>query len=321
MNANQYQSSVIGKVMGEDGFALLRIVFGLIWALNTWFQANSAYINHLFLESFNAGINGQPAWLAGYTQAVIHAVQAIGAARVAVATVVIDGLLALSLLTGLWLKFFVWVGIAYNLFMWSTVGGLGGPYTQGATDPGTAIVYALAFVFVLITPSGARFSLAPGKGRGSSSGRWYSIGRILFGLLWAFDAFWKWHPYFLHHADSYLVQSQQGQPAWIVTYIQIVIDIIHAVGPLTFGLFAAIVETLIAVSLLSKKGLDYMLPLGFIYSFGLWTTAEGWGGPYGPGFTGNRGDIWGTAIIYCFIFLYLMVMYPPFGARKIRERR
>jgi uncharacterized membrane protein YphA (DoxX/SURF4 family) len=310
------QSSVIGKVMGQDAFALLRIVFGLIWALNTWFQANSAYIDYLFLQSFNAGIDGQPAWLAGYTQAVIHAIQAMGPARVAVATVVIDGLLALSLITGLWLRFLAWVGIAYNLFMWSTVGGLGGPYTQGATDPGTAIVYALAFVFVLLTRSWARFSLAPGRSRGSVSRHWCGIGRFLFGILWAFDAFLKWHPYFLYHADSYLVQSQKGQSAWIVTYIQIFIDIIQMVGPLTFGLFAAIVESLIALSLLSKKGLDYMLPLGFIYSFGLWTTAEGWGGPYGPGFTGNRGDIWGTAIIYCFIFLYLMVIYPPFGLWK-----
>jgi len=111
---------------------------------------------------------------------------------------------------------------------------------------------------------------------------------------------------------TYLVKSQRGQPAWIVAYIQFFIDIIRAVGPLAFGLFAAIVETLIALSLLLKRGLRVMLPLGFVYSLVLWTTAEEWGGPYGPGFTGNRGDILGTANIYCLIFLYLMVIYPPF---------
>lgn len=319
MNANKNQSIVIGKVTAEEAFALLRILFGLIWVLNTWFQANSAYIDHLFLQSFNAGINGQPPWLAGYTQTVIHTIQGIGPARVAVATVVMDALLALSLITGLWLRFFAWVGIAYNLFMWSTVGGLGGPYTQGATDPGTAIVYALAFFFVILTRSWARFSVAPSKVSKDLSVRLYGTGRFLFGVLWAFDAFWKWHPYFLHHADSYLVQSQQGQPAWIVSYIQFFIDIIHLVGPFAFGLFAALIESAIALSLLFKKGLDFILPIGFIYSFGLWTTAEGWGGPYGPGFTGNRGDILGTVIIYCFIFLYLMVMYPPFSGRKTRS--
>jgi hypothetical protein len=302
----------------QHAFALLRIVFGFIWLLNTWFQAKSAYINHLFLQSFNAGITGQPVWLASYTQTILSAIQAVGASRVAVATVVIDGLLAFSLLTGAWLRFFVWVGIVYNLFMWSTAGGMGGPYTQGATDPGTAVVYALAFVFVLISQSSKRLSPVPGKVIGDSSGHGYSLGRWLFGLLWAFDAFWKWQPYFLEHGGDNLVQAQQGQPPWIVNYIQLFIDMIQMTGPLAFGLFVAVIETLIVLSLLFKKGLHYMLPIGFIYSFVLWTTAEGWGGPYGPGFTGNRGDILGTAIIYCFIFLYLIAMYPPFGIRGKR---
>jgi hypothetical protein len=317
MNTSRNPPRGPGKITTrQKAFGLLRILFGLIWVLNTWFQADSAYVNHLFLQSFNAGVNGQPEWLAHYTKGVIYVIQALGAPRVAVATVVIDGLLALSLLTGIRLRVFAWVGIIYNLFMWSTVGGMGGPYTQGATDPGTAIVYALAFFFVLFTRSWESLSLQPLIRRKNLSARFYGTGRVLFGLLWAFDAFWKWHPYFLHHADTYLVQSQQGQPAWIVGYIQFFIDIIHFVGPFVFGLFAAAIESVIALSLLFKKGLNFMLPIGLIYSFGLWTTAEGWGGPYGPGFTGNRGDIWGTAIIYCFIFLYLMVMYPPFGLWK-----
>jgi hypothetical protein len=295
----------------QPAFGLIRILFGVVWVLNTWFQANSAYINHLFLRSFDAGITGQPEWLAHYTLTVIKGIQFLGAPRVAVATVVINVLLAFSLLTGIRLRFFAWVGFAYNLFMWSTVGGMGGPYTLGATDPGTAIVYALVFGFVLITRSWERVSLARGKESVESSQRFYGLGRLLFGLLWAFDAFWKWQPYFLQHAVSYLVQSQEGQPAWIVAYIQFFINLIDAVGPLAFGYFAAIVETLIAASLLLNKGLRFMLPVGILYSLGLWTTAEGWGGPYGPGFTGNKGDILGTVIIYCFIFLYLMVMYSP----------
>jgi hypothetical protein len=306
------------KISRQHSFALVRILFGLIWLLNTWFQANGAYINRLFLKSFSAGVSGQPEWLGHWTQAVINGIEIIGAARVAAATVLIDALLALSLLTGIWLRFFVWVGIAYNLFMWSTVGGMGGPYTQGATDPGTAIVYALAFVFVLLTRSWVRLSVVHGRGGPDSSARFYSVGRLLFGLLWAFDAFWKWHPYFLQHAVTYLVQSQQGQPAWIVAYIQFFINLFNAVSPLVFGFFAAIVETLIAASLVFNKGLSFMLPIGAVYSLGLWTTAEGWGGPYGPGFTGNRGDILGTTIIYCVIFLYLMVMYPLFPGRKTK---
>jgi hypothetical protein len=304
------------EIVKQDLFALLRIIFGLVWCLNTWFQANSVYIDHLFLKSFNAAINGQPEWLAHYAQAVINAIQLLGPSRVALATVVVDALLALSLLSGVWLRYFAWVGIIYNLFMWSTVGGMGGPYTQGSTDPGTAVVYALVFFFVFATRSWERLSLIPGRVQEKSHTLLFSFGRILFGVLWAFDAFWKWHPYFLQHAVDYLVQSQKGQPEWIVVYIQFFINIINFIGPFVFAFLAAIAETAIAASLLFNKGLSFMLPFGLIYSLVLWTTAEGWGGPYGMGFTGNKGDILGTAIIYCLIFLYLMVVYPPYLIRK-----
>ena len=116
MPAEASQSVHDRRIVKQDLFAVLRIIFGLIWVLNTWFQANSAYINHLFIESFNAGINGQPEWLAHYTQTVINAIQVLGPSRVALATVFIDALLALSLLTGIWLRYFAWVGIIFNLF-------------------------------------------------------------------------------------------------------------------------------------------------------------------------------------------------------------
>ena len=194
---------------------------------------------------------------------------------------------------------------------------MGGHYIQGATGPRNRNCLRLGVLLCAIhSVVGAAEPLRPSILSKNLSRRFYGTGRVLFGLLWAFDAFWKWHPYFLHRADSYLVQSQQGQPAWIVSYIQFFIDIIHIVGPFVFGLFATSIESVIALSLLFKKGLDFILPIGFVYSLGLWTTAEGWGGPYAPGFTGNRGDIWGTAIIYCYIFLYLMVMYSPFGLWK-----
>jgi len=112
MESTSDEPTIRTKLTSQDGFALLRILFGLIWVLNTWFQANSAYIDHLFLKSFDAGINGQPEWLAHYTESVVSAIVAMGAPRVAIATVVIDGLLALSLLTGVWLRFFSWVEIA-----------------------------------------------------------------------------------------------------------------------------------------------------------------------------------------------------------------
>ena len=277
----------------------IRIVFALICLANTLLQANSTYIDH-FGQMFRADwVDGQPAWLMLYGHHMALWVERIGTSRVAIATVIINGGLALSLLTGLGLRYLTWVGVAYNLWLWSTIGGLGGPYTQGATDPGTAIVYALIFVFVGVTRAWEGVSWSYGTVSGPSVNG-VRIGRFLFGALWAFDAYWKWQPFFLTHAITFLQQAQDGQPAWIVAYIGWFLPIIDRIGPLVFGVFAAVMETAIALSLLTGWCLRWMLWAGALYSLGLWTTAEGWGGPYGIGFTGNKGDVLGTINIYLF---------------------
>ncbi len=291
----------------ELGFAALRILFGLIWVANTVLEANRPYVDH-FLGSIAKRVKGQSAPVASYLHDIMHMLMALGPRHVAIATVILDGLLALSLLTGFALRPMARLGILYTLFLWSTVGGLGGPYTSGATDPGTAIVYAFIFMAVLSVPSDRRLSLA-GASERPVNPRAIEVIRILFGLLWAFDAFWKWQPAFFEHSLSYLQQSQAGQPAWIVAYIGFFISAIQLVGPLVFGIGAALIESILALSLLLKRWQRLFLPIGFLYSFGVWTTAEGWGGPYHLGSTGNRGDMLGTANMYMVVYLYLMVAY------------
>lgn len=293
-------------------FRVLGFVFGLIWVFNVVYQLHPAYIEHLFLKSI-AAHHGQSAWYVTYTHWAMRTISAIGAPGVALFTVAIGALLAVSLLTGLWLRPVAWLGAVFTFVMWTLNGHLGGPYTAGATDPGTLIVYSLTFITVLLAEP------APGAPDDEAARmRRYRAARLLFGALWVFDAAWKWTPYFIDHSLSYLVQAQAGQPAWIVAYIQIFVDAIKLVGQKAFGIFTAVAETAIAVSLLSNRGLRYLLPFGFFYSLGVWTTAEGWGGPYGA-VTGVGGDVLGTAIIYALIFLYLMVMYLPLS-RPAPER-
>ncbi|MHB1565873.1 MAG: hypothetical protein ACYCXG_04010 [Acidiferrobacter sp.] len=288
-------------------FAVLRIGFGVIWVINTLLEANGPYVNH-FLASIVVRERGQPGVVQAYMHMVVRAISAVGPHEVAIATIILNGLLALSLLTGIALRPLARIGVGYSLLLWSTVGGLGGPYVAGATDPGTAIVYALTFFTILSVPSEQRLTLG-GHPRRVIETREIEVVRILFGLLWAFDAFWKWQPAFLEHSLSYLRASEIGQPAWIVFYIGTFVRLCGLFGTLTFGIFAAIAETILAVSLLWKRGLQWSLPLGALYSFGVWTTAEGWGGPYAVGSTGNRGDMLGTANMYIIVYLYLMVAY------------
>ena len=57
------------------------------------------------------------------------------------------------------------------------------------------------------------------------------------------------------------------------------------------------------------KGKKYLV--GMVYSLVLWSVPEGFGGPYGPTST----DI-GTAIIYAFVFLALILINTEFGTSK-----
>lgn len=162
------------------------------------------------------------------------------------------------------------------------------PLHPGATDPGTAIIYALCFLMVIWTHSWEGISLARAKPKPISPADMHAA-RILFGLLWAFDAFWKWQPFFLTHAVTFLQQAEPGEPAWILVYIGFFITAINFVGPTIFDVFVAAMESSIALALLFGRGLRWFIPIGIAWSIGIWTTGEGWGGPYGPGITGQQG--------------------------------
>ncbi|WP_298150929.1 MULTISPECIES: hypothetical protein [Metallibacterium] len=290
----------------EWALGLSRLLFGAMCLVNVALHLDPAYRTH-FLAMFGADwVPGQPAWLVAYGHAMAALVGGIGVGLFVYASVALEALLAFSLLSGWQLHRLAWVGLVYNLWLWSTVGGLGGPYTAGATDPGTAIAYALVFALILLT-HGWRPLAAFRHGPVDAPAQWkFTLARVLFGLLWAFDTWWKWQPAFLHGAGTYLAGSIAGQPHWIAVYIGFVLHVIQRVGTENFAIFAALAESALALSLLTGVLIDLAMPLGVLYSLVLWSTAEGMGGPYGAGFTGNKGDVLGTANVYAVVFLLLI---------------
>lgn len=289
----------------------VRILLGAVWLVNAGFQAYAwlwpprEQANDALVHAFSKSIANAPDWLQSYLTLIVHGIQAVGPHHVALAMVMIDLVLGLALLTGRWLWWCSSLGIAYCLFCWSTLDSFGYPYTQGQTDPGVFVNYMLAFVFVLSANAWARaWAHARPGGHGSGDDP-FRFARILFGLLWAFDAGLKWQPYFLTHFTAQLTGALPGQPPWIAAYLDFVIRIVDTVGPLTVAVIVAIVETLLAVSLLTGRGLRFALPIGALYCLAVWTTAEGWGGPYTSAGTGVRGNVLGNVIIYVIMFLYL----------------
>ena len=68
--------------------------------------------------------------------------QATGASR--------QTLIAVALIAGFARKLTYLSAIAFSLLIWGTAEGFGGPYTSGASDIGTAIIYAVVFAGLLM---------------------------------------------------------------------------------------------------------------------------------------------------------------------------
>jgi len=288
-------------------FGAVTGLFGLVWLLNAaiqaraWLFAPDGASGANLLKAFATAESNAPAWLKPMLGGVLHGIQAVGPRAVAAAMVAIALVLGLSLLTRRALGTFAAIGVLYSLVCWVLLDSLGFPYSHGQTDPGVFIPYAIAFLFVLsLHPPGAA---APG-GRRPSDALW-ETSRLLFGLLWAFDAALKWLPGFMFHFSSQITSIISGQPQWIADWLHLVALVIATVGPVVVAVVVGLVETIIALSLLSRRGLRLILPVGIAYSLAVWATAEAFGGPYSAAGTGVRGNVLGNVIIYLVPFLFL----------------
>ena len=129
--------------------------------------------------------------------------------------------------------------------------------------------------------------------------RAFAVLRIAFGCIWAIDAYFKWQPAFLNNFTSYLTMGAQGQPAIVQAWINLWIHVV-SVDPHFFGIVVAIAETAIAIGLLFGFFTKIAMAGGIAMTLVIWSTAEGFGGPYVAGST----DI-GAAIIYVIVFIAL----------------
>lgn len=125
--------------------------------------------------------------------------------------------------------------------------------------------------------------------------------RIMFGLIWAVDAWFKWQPDFIHNFENYLSGSQEGQPAVVQGWIGFWVDVVN-VNPHVFAYLVAVGETAVALGLILGLFSNFTNITGILLSVVIWATAEGFGGPYQAGST----DI-GSAIIYALVFVGLFL--------------
>jgi nitrite reductase (NO-forming) len=92
---------------------------------------------------------GQPGWLRPWFNFWIR-FQHPDAIVLAYLAAIIETLIALALIAGFARKLTYLAAIAFSLLIWGTAEGFGGPYTSGASDIGTAIIYAVVFAGLLM---------------------------------------------------------------------------------------------------------------------------------------------------------------------------
>ncbi len=131
--------------------------------------------------------------------------------------------------------------------------------------------------------AGSALTVAPSTGRPHFA----AVIRIAFGLVWAVDATFKWRPGFVHGqvlARQFAKHDQVTTPVihqWIQLWSHLA-----AASPPGFAIGTAVVETLIALGLLTGTFSNAVFVGSAIYSFGVWSAAEAFGLPWNrPGIT------------------------------------
>ena len=135
--------------------------------------------------------------------------------------------------------------------------------------------------------------------------------RITFGVIWLIDAVLKWLPGFRAGYMGNTMGTAQGQPAATRWWFDFWIRLQHPHAT-HFAYFVAVVETLIALSLIFGFARKISYSAAIVFSLLIWATAEGFGGPY----TAGSADI-GTAIIYAVVFAGLLAMSYYTGPSRL----
>jgi thiosulfate dehydrogenase [quinone] large subunit len=126
-----------------------------------------------------------------------------------------------------------------------------------------------------------------------------AIFRILFGLIWAIDASFKWLPAFRNGFLDQINTAAQGQPSWLNFWFNFWTHFLSH-NPHLFAVMIAVVESLLALALIFGVARRVTYLSAIVFTLLIWGVAEGFGGPYSAAST----DV-GAAVIYAAVFFAL----------------
>jgi uncharacterized membrane protein YphA (DoxX/SURF4 family) len=149
-----------------------------------------------------------------------------------------------------------------------------------------------------------------------------AILRVILGLAWTANAALKWFPAFGAAFLPMLTGASQDQPGFLKPWFNLVTAVASDGRAPFLALGSAVMETYLAVALLTGFARKTTYAVGAIYTAMIWATAEGFGGPYVPGISTDVG----AAIISSLLFLMLLINdagagFSRFSLDSLLERR
>jgi nitrite reductase (NO-forming) len=125
----------------------LRVAFGVIWLIDATLKWLPGFKDN-YMSTIMGTRDGQPLWLRWWFDFWVNLQHpAVTFFWALVATT--ETAIALALIFGFARKLTYIAAAGFSLLIWATVEGFGGPYTSGASDIGTAIIYAVVFLGLL----------------------------------------------------------------------------------------------------------------------------------------------------------------------------
>jgi thiosulfate dehydrogenase (quinone) large subunit len=160
--------SVAVSSTNQRWLGILRIIFGIIWAVAAYLKWQPAFIRG-FAAILQGSMDGQAQpvklWIAFW----LHIVQ-LNPTLFACMLATTETTLALCFILGMFTNAACVIGILLSLGVWAVPEGFGGPYIPGRTvDIGTALPYAVLSAVLLCVAAGQYYGLdrllAPKLGR------------------------------------------------------------------------------------------------------------------------------------------------------------
>jgi nitrite reductase (NO-forming) len=143
-----------------------------------------------------------------------------------------------------------------------------------------------------------------------------TVLRVLFGMVWLVDAFFKWQPGFRNSFAAMIQGMVSSQPGVIRPWFQFWALLATHTGQLLPDL-AAVTETAIGVALIVGVARRPVYVIGALYALFVWAVGEGFGGPYALGISTDVG----AALIYAFVFAGLFILDSRSDVRILSLQR